>query len=67
MDAPERRRLSTEDDEPLSELRLRRSDLDDYERGALWKHLRRACGLTLWEGEVGGHAVRVRVLEARSP
>ncbi|MCB9560576.1 MAG: serine/threonine protein kinase [Kofleriaceae bacterium] len=27
------RRLYTEDDEPLSELRLRRADLDDFERG----------------------------------
>jgi hypothetical protein len=36
------------------------SDLDAYERGALWKRLRRECGArVLWEGDVGGHAVRV--------
>ena len=34
-------------------------DLDDYERGALWKHLRHETR-ALWEGEVGGHRVTVR-------
>jgi hypothetical protein len=39
------------------------SDLDEYERGALWKHVRHECGRrTLWEGEVGGHRVTVRAL-----
>ena len=38
-------------------------DLDEYERGALWKYLRRECsGDALWRGEVGGHAVTVRAL-----
>jgi hypothetical protein len=41
------------------------SDLDEYERGALWKHLRHECaGATLWEGAVGGHRVAVRSLAA---
>ena len=41
------------------------SDLDEYERGALWKHLRHECaGATLWEGEIGGHRVAVRALKA---
>ena len=41
------------------------ADLDEYERGALWKHLRHECaGATLWEGEIGGHRVAVRALEA---
>jgi hypothetical protein len=34
-------------------------DLDEYERGALWKHMRRECAATLWEGEVAGYGVRV--------
>ncbi|MCA1817274.1 MAG: AAA family ATPase [Acidobacteria bacterium] len=39
------------------------SDLDEYERGALWKYLRHECaGTTLWEGEIGGHRVAVRAL-----
>jgi hypothetical protein len=38
-----RRRAHTEDDEPLSELRLRRSDLDDYERSLR----RQRLGVTL--------------------
>jgi hypothetical protein len=39
------------------------SDLDEYERGALWKYLRHECaGVTLWEGEVAGQRVTVRVL-----
>jgi hypothetical protein len=39
------------------------ADLDEYERGALWKHLRHECaGEPLWEGEVDGHFVAVRAL-----
>ncbi|HZG53768.1 MAG TPA: AAA domain-containing protein [Pyrinomonadaceae bacterium] len=39
------------------------ADLDEYERGALWKYLRHECGrTTLWEGEIEGHRVRVRTL-----
>jgi len=39
------------------------ADLDEYERGALWKYLRHECGqTTLWEGDIGGHRVRVRTL-----
>ncbi|HZB46029.1 MAG TPA: AAA domain-containing protein [Pyrinomonadaceae bacterium] len=39
------------------------ADLDDYERGALWKHLRReASARTLWQGEVNGHRVTVRAI-----
>jgi hypothetical protein len=38
-------------------------DLDEYERGALWKRLHHeARGGVLWEGEVGGHRVSVRSL-----
>ncbi|MDT7604058.1 MAG: hypothetical protein QOF61_2055 [Acidobacteriota bacterium] len=41
------------------------SDLDEYERGALWKYLRHECAATtLWEGEVGGQRVAVRALLA---
>jgi hypothetical protein len=43
-------------------------DLDQYERGALWKHLRHECGAhLLWEGEVGGHRLRVRALDSNPP
>jgi CRISPR/Cas system-associated exonuclease Cas4 (RecB family) len=36
------------------------ADLDDYERGALWKHLRRECAAgLLWEGEFAGHQLRI--------
>ncbi len=36
-------------------------DLDEYERGSLWKYLRHECReRTLWQGEVGGYAVTVR-------
>ena len=36
-------------------------DLDEYERGALWKHLRHECqSLTLWEGEINNHSVSIR-------
>jgi superfamily I DNA and/or RNA helicase len=39
------------------------ADLDEYERGALWKYLRHECGrTTLWEGDIEGHRVRVRTL-----
>ncbi|HYN84595.1 MAG TPA: AAA domain-containing protein [Pyrinomonadaceae bacterium] len=39
------------------------SDLDEYERGALWKHLRRESqARTLWRGEVAGHRVTVRAV-----
>ena len=40
------------------------ADLDDYERGALWKHLRHECAeSTLWEGNLRGHRVSVRALK----
>jgi AAA domain/PD-(D/E)XK nuclease superfamily len=36
------------------------ADLDDYERGALWKHLRHACASPpLWTGAHGGYRLRV--------
>lgn len=39
------------------------SDLDEYERGSLWKRLRHETGRrTLWEGEVGGRRVTVRAM-----
>lgn len=39
------------------------ADLDEYERGALWKYLRNECRqTTLWEGAVHGQRVRVRTL-----
>ncbi len=39
------------------------ADLDDYERGALWKHLRHeSAARTLWQGEVAGHRVTVRAI-----
>jgi superfamily I DNA and/or RNA helicase len=39
------------------------SDLDEYERGALWKHLRHESkAQTLWEGEVSGQRVTVRAV-----
>ncbi|HZH90520.1 MAG TPA: AAA domain-containing protein [Pyrinomonadaceae bacterium] len=39
------------------------AELDEYERGALWKYLRHECGqTTLWEGDIRGHRVRVRTL-----
>jgi superfamily I DNA and/or RNA helicase len=41
------------------------ADLDDYERSALWKHLRHECqGQTLWTGEFGGYALRVLAVKA---
>jgi hypothetical protein len=36
------------------------ADLDDYERGALWKQLRHACASPpLWSGEFAGYRLRV--------
>jgi hypothetical protein len=41
------------------------ADLDDYEQGALWKHLRHACGSPpLWIGEYGGYRRRVLTVQA---
>jgi hypothetical protein len=41
------------------------ADLDDYERGALWKQLRHACvSLPLWAGEYGGYQLRVLTVSA---
>jgi superfamily I DNA and/or RNA helicase len=41
------------------------ADLDDYERGALWKHLRHACvSPALWTGEYGGYRLRVLTVNA---
>jgi hypothetical protein len=41
------------------------ADLDDYERGALWKHLRHACASPpLWTGEYGGYRLRVLTITA---
>ncbi len=37
-------------------------DLDAYERGSLWKRLRRESARTLFDGEVSGHRVTVRAL-----
>ena len=37
-------------------------DLDAYERGSLWKRLRRESARTLYDGEVNGHRVTVRGL-----
>jgi hypothetical protein len=38
------------------------SDLDEYERGSLWKHLRHEGSRILWQGDLGGYAVTVRGL-----
>jgi AAA domain-containing protein len=41
------------------------ADLDAYERGALWKHLRHACAsLPLWTGAYGGSQLRVLSVQA---
>jgi superfamily I DNA and/or RNA helicase len=41
------------------------ADLDDYERGALWKHLRHECDTqVLWIGECGGYELRVLAVKA---
>ena len=38
-------------------------DLDEYERGALWKHLRHESeGKQLWQGEINNHRMSVRAL-----
>lgn len=37
-------------------------DLDAYERGSLWKRLRRDSARTLFDGEVSGYRVTVRSL-----
>ena len=37
-------------------------DLDAYERGSLWKHLRHEAR-TLWQGDVNGQQVTVRTVE----
>jgi superfamily I DNA and/or RNA helicase len=37
-------------------------DLDAYERGSLWKRLRRETARTLFDGRVNGHRVTVRAL-----
>ncbi|HLL75721.1 MAG TPA: DEAD/DEAH box helicase, partial [Pyrinomonadaceae bacterium] len=40
------------------------ADLDEYERGALWKHLRHECAESiLWEGNLRGNRVSVRALK----
>jgi len=36
------------------------NDLDDYERGSLWKRLHHEARRVLWEGEVAGRRVAVR-------
>jgi hypothetical protein len=39
------------------------ADLDDYERGSLWKHLRHeAERCVLWQGKVEGHDVYIRAV-----
>ena len=44
------------------------ADLDDYERGALWKHLRHECDTqVLWTGEFGGYELRVLAVKAVPP
>jgi superfamily I DNA and/or RNA helicase len=41
------------------------ADLDEYERGALWKHLRHACASPpLWAGDYGGYQLRVLTVSA---
>ena len=43
------------------------SDLDAYERSALWKHLRHACASPpLWTGEYGGYLLRVLTIQMTS-
>ena len=40
------------------------ADLDAYERGALWKHLRHACASPpLWTGEYEGYQLRVLAIQ----
>jgi CRISPR/Cas system-associated exonuclease Cas4 (RecB family) len=39
------------------------SDLDDYERGKLWKYLRKECAaLSLWKGQAYGREIHVQSL-----
>ena len=41
------------------------ADLDDYERGALWKQLRHACASPpLWTEEYEGYRLRVFTVQA---
>jgi hypothetical protein len=41
------------------------ADLDEYERGALWKHLRHACASPpLWTGAYEGYQLRVFTVQA---
>ena len=41
------------------------ADLDDYERGALWKQLYHACASPpLWPGGYGGYQLRVLSVQA---
>jgi hypothetical protein len=43
------------------------ADLDDYERGALWKYLRHACASPpLWTGEYRGYQLRVLTMQPTS-
>ena len=43
------------------------ADLDAYERGALWKHLRHACvSPPLWMGEYGSYRLCVFSINATS-
>jgi len=68
----EPRRLTVAVSRPLRKLVLVASrsvfdltpnDLEDYERGSLWKRLRHeAAPRLLWSGEVSGHAVTVRAV-----
>jgi hypothetical protein len=40
-------------------------DLDQYERGSLWKYLRHECKTrVLWEGRVSGHRLSVRAMDS---
>lgn len=42
-------------------------DLDEYERGALWKQLHHEAGAqTLWQGTVGGQRITVRTIAGAS-
>ncbi|HYP27253.1 MAG TPA: AAA domain-containing protein [Blastocatellia bacterium] len=41
------------------------ADLDAYERGSLWKHLRHEARL-LWQGEVNGERVSVRAVDSEA-
>jgi len=43
------------------------TDLDDYEQGALWKHLRHTCtSPPLWTGQYGGYRLRVLTIQPTS-